>query len=156
MDYLYYVNLQFSNPKAPAIQDEVYHDFERAIQKFNICSRVARNKKEIIEYELLDNRTVRLRLKSSVMLPSPARSLRVITMTMLDAGYDKYIYGKQLFKAVCHEIIPDKRPETSPKSLANLKLEVIQSVLAINSENTLKEMLELAKSKTPSNKKEEK
>ena len=148
MEYLYDVSIQFSNPRAPVIEGEVFHDFERAIQKFNIVSRVARNKKEITEYALLDNRTVRLTLKSSAELPTPSRALRVITMAMLDSGYDKYIYGKQLFKAVCHEIAdpnknPNKNTDISSKNIADLKLDVIQRVLTISDEYLLKEIMKL-------------
>ena len=145
MNHYYSIDIQFATPDAPDIDKDVFNDFEKAIQAFNISSRVAKNKKAVIRYRLKDPKTLNLILSSSVELPMPSRALRLITVNMLEKEkYSSLVYGKALFKSSSKVIQnPEKTTEAIPDSISALKIEIIKRVISEGSESKLLELKEL-------------
>ncbi|MBQ2971661.1 MAG: hypothetical protein IJE16_03805 [Ruminococcus sp.] len=100
--YRYRINMQFANPNAPQFI-ELKKEMDEAIRYFNTKSLIARNPKEIEQYQISDDgETFTVVLKSKAKLPVPAKALRLLTIYLIDDtkknNLSHLIYGKQLFK----------------------------------------------------------
>lgn len=131
--YTYYIKVQFAKADAPSFFD-VQDQIEDGISFFNARSLIARNPKQIIRHSVsTDGSTLAIVLESSVELPVPAKSLRVLTTYLIskDTPNDlsAYITGKQLFKMRVDDTLPAPiSPCSVEEDINQIKIDLIRSV----------------------------
>ena len=101
----YEVIAQFAKADAPSFKTPGYEEYlSEARDYFNIKSRVATNPKEITELHVIDEKTVRIILRShdQLKISQVSRSLRVFSMYLIDEShplnFSELVSGKRLFK----------------------------------------------------------
>lgn len=120
--YKYRIDMQFAHPNAPKFT-ELKNIMEEAIRYFNTKSLIARNPKQIEQSEISpDGETFSIVLKSKAELPVPAKSLRLLTVYLIDEkradNLSYLIYGKQLFKM--HALLINSNAENKIESLSTI------------------------------------
>nr|DAL68049.1 MAG TPA: hypothetical protein [Caudoviricetes sp.] len=131
----YEVIAQFAKADAPSFKTPGYEEYlSEARDYFNIKSRVATNPKEITELHVIDEKTVRIILRShdQLKISQVSRSLRVFSMYLIDEShplnFSELVSGKRLFKMSASEfgssedsgLVPDEG-ENSEDDLLVLK-----------------------------------
>lgn len=106
----YEVIAQFAKADAPSFRTPGYEEYlSEARDYFNMKSRVATNPKEITELHIIDEKTVRIILRSQdqLKISQVSRSLRVFSMYLIDEShslnFSGLISGKRLFKMSASE-----------------------------------------------------
>lgn len=120
--YKYRIDMQFAHPNAPQFT-ELKNIMEEAIKYFNTKSLIARNPKQIEQSEISpDGETFSIVLKSKAELPVPAKSLRLLTVYLIDEtrtnNLSYLIYGKQLFKM--HALLINSNAENKIDNLSTI------------------------------------
>lgn len=95
----YIISAQFVNTAAK-FDAEAKEAVKEAISNYNTKSLIAKNKKQIIDYNFsTDEMTLVIELESEADLPMPTKALRLLsTYLVQETCLDKYLSGKQLFK----------------------------------------------------------
>nr|DAW02810.1 MAG TPA: hypothetical protein [Caudoviricetes sp.] len=106
----YEVIAQFAKADAPSFKTPGYEGYlSEARDYFNMRSRVATNPKEITELHVIDEKTVRIILRSQdqLKISQVSRSLRVFSMYLIDEShplnFSELVSGKRLFKMSASE-----------------------------------------------------
>lgn len=101
---------QFAKADAPSFKTPGYEEYlSEARDYFNMRSRVATNPKEITELHVIDEKTVRIILRSQdqLKISQVSRSLRVFSMYLIDEShplnFSELVSGKRLFKMSASE-----------------------------------------------------
>lgn len=96
----YRFSIQFVSSKAPSFS-QIDSLIGKAVKEFNKKSLIARNRKQIVGIEVIDDTTLILILESSIELAIEhcAKSLRVFSTELInDPTMSSYIVGGKLFK----------------------------------------------------------
>ena len=106
----YEIIAQFAKANAPSFKTPGYEAYlSEAQDYFNMKSRVATNPKEITELHVIDEKTIRIILRSQdqLQVSQVSRSLRVFSMYLIDEShplnFGELVSGKRLFRMSASE-----------------------------------------------------
>lgn len=106
----YEIIAQFAKANAPSFKTPGYEAYlSEARDYFNMKSRVATNPKEITELHVIDEKTIRIILRSQdqLQVSQVSRSLRVFSMYLIDEShplnFGELVSGKRLFRMSASE-----------------------------------------------------
>lgn len=122
--YKYEIVLSLANREVNI--GEIREEIEDCIREFNIRSRVAKNVKNIIDYDIKEDSNLLYILLSSVeKLSSPMRGISLLTKLLLEEFQNKEK------EKLLNDIIRNKcffRLAQEPKEITNLKLEKVEEI----------------------------
>jgi len=106
----YLISVQFvsTNAKFEKVEQEAVKE---AISNYNTKSLIAKNPKQITDYNFSDDKmTLTLVLESEAVLPMPTKALRLLSSYLVEETcLNKYLSGKQLFKMTTASVaVPDE------------------------------------------------
>lgn len=133
--YKYEIVLSLANREVNI--GEIRNEIEDCIREFNIRSRVAKNVKNIIDYDIKEDSNLLYILLSSVeKLSSPMRGISLLTKLLLEEFQNKEK------EKLLNDIIRNKcffRLAQEPKEITNLKLEKIEEIKQVQENVSINE-----------------
>jgi len=143
--HTYSIKLQLANVKANVALKDFEGEIHRAAEYYNMVSLAARNPKQILSAEVVDDRTIEVNLQSDADLPCPSKGLRVFTQYLADLeAFNQLVTRNTLFKSSATEINcmhdSDESTNNRDESLDTLRVRAIGLILN-SDENMLNEIL---------------
>lgn len=133
--YKYEIVLSLANREVNI--GEIRNEIEDCIREFNIRSRVAKNVKNIIDYDIKEDSNLLYILLSSVeKLSSPMRGISLLTKLLLEEFQNKEK------EKLLNDIIRNKcffRLAQEPKEITNLKLEKMEEIKQVQENVSINE-----------------
>lgn len=133
--YKYEIVLSLANREVNI--GEIRNEIEDCIREFNIRSRVAKNVKNIIDYDIKEDSNLLYILLSSVeKLSSPMRGISLLTKLLLEEFQNKEK------EKLLNDIIRNKcffRLAQDPKEITNLKLEKMEEIKQVQENVSINE-----------------
>ena len=138
--HTYSIKLQLANVKANVALKDFEGEIHRAAEYYNMVSLAARNPKQILSVEVVDDRTIEVSLQSDAELPCPSKGLRIFTQYLADLeAFKSLVTRNTLFKSSATEL--SSEPCNRDESLDTLRVRAIDLVLK-SDEKTLKEIID--------------
>lgn len=136
----YEVIAQFAKADAPSFKTPGYEAYlSEARDYFNMKSRVATNPKEITELNVIDEKTIRIILRSQdqLQVSQVSRSLRVFSMYLIDEShplnFGELVSGKRLFRMSASEFVSSTNTDLASDEIEKNEddLKILKSIILL-------------------------